>query len=575
MSRDRRSSCKAGRWGLLAILALAACLNIYRLGAGSLWDQDETRYAEIAAEIVQTGDPITLHANGEPWYVHPPFYMWLVAATGRVMGFTEFSVRLWSALFSLVGVYATFLLGRAFFGERTGVAAAAILAVTLQYLIQSRLAVFDTVLVAWMLLAFYAFYQGYRRGSRGDYMRFFLFAGLATLTKGLVGIVLPGLIIAGFVTLRGAWGRWREVPWTAGLVLYTTVGLSWYGVETILHGRPFAASALGYYTFGRFFGIVENQANPWWLYVPTLALGGFPWSVFWPAAAAWHLRRARADDASLLVLLACGGTFLFYTAAATRLPNYILPVYPFAAIGVAALWVPVIERRQIDRTVGVPLGWLVVLMGILFLAVGWYLRSRYPEAYRAHADVLLLPAAAIAVGIGTALALAVRGHAFSAFVALGATMAVIWIGVLTWVVPSVETRKPMKFLALAIKSTLRSDDRIIAVGSDVPQSLVFYTGHRVERAERPQDLRAFVCEPGRVFVVLNAATMDALGKTLPRPLVPFAARSDVRVLVKSAADSCGAAGTRTERARHERAIDVYDPTLLGGSIARIREPPLR
>jgi len=575
LSRDRRSSCKAGRWGLLAILALAACLNIYRLGAGSLWDQDETRYAEIAAEIVQTGDPITLHANGEPWYVHPPFYMWLVAATGRVMGFTEFSVRLWSALFSLVGVYATFLLGRAFFGERTGVAAAAILAVTLQYLIQSRLAVFDTVLVAWMLLAFYAFYQGYRRGSRGDYMRFFLFAGLATLTKGLVGIVLPGLIIAGFVTLRGAWGRWREVPWTAGLVLYTTVGLSWYGVETILHGRPFAASALGYYTFGRFFGIVENQANPWWLYVPTLALGGFPWSVFWPAAAAWHLRRARADDASLLLLLACGGTFLFYTAAATRLPNYILPVYPFAAIGVAALWVPVIERRQIDRTVGVPLGWLVVLMGILFLAVGWYLRSRYPEAYRAHADVLLLPAAAIAVGIGTALALAVRGHAFSAFVALGATMAVIWIGVLTWVVPSVETRKPMKFLALAIKSTLRSDDRIIAVGSDVPQSLVFYTGHRVERAERPQDLRAFVCEPGRVFVVLNAATMAASEKTLPRTLVPFAARSDVRVLVKPAAEACGAAGTRTERARHERAIDVYDPTLLGGSIARIREPPLR
>jgi 4-amino-4-deoxy-L-arabinose transferase-like glycosyltransferase len=575
LSCGRRSSCKAGRGGLLAILALAACLNIYRLGAGSLWDQDETRYAEIAAEIVQTGDPITLHANGDPWYVHPPFYMWLVAATGRVMGFTEFSVRFWSALFSLVGVYATFLLGRAFFGERTGVAAAAVLAVTLQYLIQSRLAVFDTVLVAWMLLAFYAFYQGYRRGSRGDYMRFFLFAGLATLTKGLVGIVLPGLIIAGFVTLRGAWGRWREVPWTAGLVLYTTVGLSWYAVETVLHGRPFAASALGYYTFGRFFGIVENQANPWWLYVPTLALGGFPWSVFWPAAAAWHLRRARPDDGSLLVLLACGGTFLFYTAAATKLPNYILPVYPFAAIGVAALWVPAIEQRQINRTLGVPLGSLVVLMGVLFMAVGWYLGSRYPEAYRAHAEALLLPAAAIALGVGTALTLAVRGHAFGTFVALGATMAVIWIGVLTWAVPAVEVRKPMKSLALAIKGALRPDDRIVAFGSDVPQSLVFYTGHRVERAERPQDLRAFVCEPGRVFVVLNTANLAAFGKTLPRPLVPFAARSDVRVLVKPAAEACGAAGTRTERGRHERAIDVYDPTLLGGSIARIREPPLR
>ncbi len=528
----------AGRWGLLAILALAACLNLYRLGAGSLWDQDETRYAEIAAEIVQTGDPITLHANGDPWYVHPPFYMWLVAATGRVLGFTEFSVRLWSALFSLIGVYATFLLGRTFFGERTGLVAAAILAVTLQYLIQSRLAVFDTVLVAWMLLAFYAFYQGYRRGSTGDYIRFFLFAGLATLTKGLVGIVLPGLIIAAFVTLRGAWARWREVPWTAGLVLYTTVGLSWYAVETILHGRAFVASAFGYYTFGRFFGIVENQANPWWLYVPTLGFGGFPWSVFWPAAAVWHLRRARTDDGSLLVLLACGGTFLFYTAAATRLPNYILAAYPFAAIGVATLWVHAIERRQIDRTVGIPLGLLVVLMGMLFMAVGWYLRSKYPEAYRAHAEALLLPAAAIAVGVGTALALAVRGRALGTFAALAATMAVIWIGVLTWAVPAVEAHKPMKSLALTIKSALRPGDRIIAFGSDVPQSLIFYTGHRVERAERPQDLRAFVCEPGRVFVVLNAADMAALGKTLPRTLAPFAERSDVRVLVKQSSHRC-------------------------------------
>ena len=149
---------------------------MYRLGAPPLFDQDEGNYAQIAAEIVQTGDPVTLHVNGRAWYVHPPFYMWLVAATGRVLGFSEWAVRIWSAVFSIVAVYATVLLGRAMFGGRVGLLAGAILTVTLQYLIQSRLAVFDTVLLAWMLLAVHAFYRGYETRRGADYLRFFLFA---------------------------------------------------------------------------------------------------------------------------------------------------------------------------------------------------------------------------------------------------------------------------------------------------------------------------------------------------------------------------------------------------------------
>src|SRR5262249_20229513 len=106
-------------------------------------DQDEPKYAQIAVEMVQTGDPITLHMNGQPWYVHPPFYMWLVAATGRVLGFSEWTVRIWSAAFSVLAIFATLMVGQLLFTPRVGLLAGAILAVTLQYFIQSRLAVFD------------------------------------------------------------------------------------------------------------------------------------------------------------------------------------------------------------------------------------------------------------------------------------------------------------------------------------------------------------------------------------------------------------------------------------------------
>jgi 4-amino-4-deoxy-L-arabinose transferase-like glycosyltransferase len=532
------------RWWIALLLLGCACLALYRLGAGSLWDQDETKYARIAVEMLHTGDPITLYVNGQPWFVHPPLYMWLVAATGALFGFTEFSVRIWSALFSIVGVYATVLLGRALFGIRVGLLGGAILAVTLQYLMQSRLAVFDTVLLAWMLLALYAFYRAYRDGQRADYLRFFLFAGLGTLTKGPIGLVLPGLVIVAFVTIRRAWARWREVPWGAGLAVYAVVGLSWYAAETLLQGPAFIASVFGYYTFGRFFGVVESQANPWYLYIPVIIGGAFPWTTFWPAAARLHLRRCEGDG-SLLVLLWCGITFAFYTAAGTKLPNYILPIYPLAAIAVAALWEPTLGTRSVGRSLGIPLVFLLGLVGVLFWGVAAYLGGLYPAQYHTLKYVLVFPAAALVAGVGIVLVLAVRGRSLAAFAALCLTMAVTWIGVLTWVMPVVEAQKPMKPLALAIKGALAPGDRIIGYRMNILASLIFYTDHTVEWVDTPEVLRARLCAPGRVFLVIEQKDLESLRGIAPSGLRPFMSRSGTTVLLKPAGVGCALGRVRS------------------------------
>ena len=520
------------------LLVGCACLNLYHLGAGSLWDQDEAKYAEIAQEIVQTGDPITLRSNGQPWYVHPPFYMWLVAGTGRLLGFNEFSVRIWSALGSLLALYATVLLGGALFEPRVGLLAGAALGVTLQYLFQSRLAVFDTVLLAWMLLAFFAFYSAYRRGRRADYVRFFLFAGLGTLTKGPIGLVLPGLVAAAFITLRRAWSRWREVPWAAGGAVYAAVGLSWYGLQTALHGQAFVSSVFGTYTLGRFFGVVENQANPWWLYFPVVFLGAFPWTSFWPAAAGFHWAR-RAADGSLIVMLWCVITFVFYSLAGTKLPNYILPIYPFAAIGVAAPWLAALERRQIGRALSISLVLLVLLVAALFLAVAGYLGGTYPAQYRAGAHALALPAGGLLAGVGIVLLLAARGQVMAAFVALCLTVAVLWLGIVQGLLPLVEAQKPMKPLALAIRSQLAPGDRIIGYRMNVHASLPFYTAREVEWVDTPQALRAAVCAPGRVFLVGFDGDLDPLRAGLPSGMHALLSTGDATVFIKPAPVRCG------------------------------------
>jgi 4-amino-4-deoxy-L-arabinose transferase-like glycosyltransferase len=546
--REARADLTAeGLWVAVLLLGVAF-LSFYRLGAGSLWDQDETKYAQVAREILETGDPITLHVNGRPWYVHPPLYMWLVAATGKIAGFSEFTVRLWSALHGVLAVYATVLLGRTLFGPRAGVLGGAVLAVTLQFLIQSRLAVFDTVLVAWMLLALHALVQGYRRRSRGDYLRFFLYSGIATLAKGPVGLVLPGLVMSAFVTVRRAWHRWREVPWGTGLLLYGVVGLSWYAAETVLHGRAFIAPVFGYYGLGRFFGVVENQAGPWYYYVPIVLLGAFPWTAFWPAAAVYHTWRL-ADDGSLLVVLWCVLVFVFYSLAGTKLPNYVLPVYPLAAVGVGALWDEILGIARLGRPRARPGGTvlvasmalLVLLLAALSFGVAGYLNRLYPAQFRALGHVLLLPVAVLAAGVAYAFVLAAARRPLGAFVALCCAMAATWVGILTWTMPVVEAEKPMKPLALAIAASLRPGDRIIGYRLSIYSSLIYYTDHPVEWVEDAGDLRAAVCRPGRAFVVASAADWQEVQRDVPVRSRPFAARGGILVLLKPSSASCGQA----------------------------------
>jgi 4-amino-4-deoxy-L-arabinose transferase-like glycosyltransferase len=552
-------SAERERLWIVVVLVTVILLSFYRLGAGSLWDQDETKYAQVAREILKTGDPITLHVNSRPWYVHPPLYFWLVAATGRVFGFSELTVRFWSAAASVLAVYATILLGRALFGSRAGVLAGAILAVTFQFLIQSRLAVFDTVLLAWMLLAVYSFVRGYESGRGADYLRFFLFAGLATLTKGPIGLLLPGLVIVPFVTLRRAWHRWREVPWIPGLALYAAVGLSWYGVETWLHGRTFVSIVLGYYGVGRFFGVVEDQAGPWYYYVPILLLGAFPWTAFWPQAARYLVSKARTHDGSLLVLLWCGITLAFFTAARTKLPNYMLSFYPFAAIGVAALWdaalrpesgggfagnpvpggsPPSLQRTGREQPIGLSIWLLVALLAVLFAGISTYLGGLYPGLFRTLRGVLLMPAVALGAGVCLVVILVLLRQRLLAYIALCAAMAVAWIGVLTSVLPIADAQKTMQPLALEIRDALRPGDRIVGYRLSIYSSLIYYTDHPVQWVESPTDLHREMCAPGRVFLVITKQGEVSAGGALPPGAQPFAERSGTEVLLKPATISC-------------------------------------
>jgi len=501
---------------LLAVTALALMLFSYGLGVGTLWDQDEPRYAEVARGVLESGDLFTLRLEGQPWFVHPPLFMWLQAATARLFGLTEFTARFWSAASGAGVVAVTFLLGRFLDGPATGLLAAIITATTLQVLGQSRLAVFDPTLVLFMLAAFYMYlvaYVGAGAAARRAHLWAWLWAGMATATKGPIGLALPAMVVVSLWAVRRDWTRWREIPLMAPLIFAVT-GLPWYVVETVRYGEAFVRVAVGYYLFNRFFGVVENQPGPWWYYAPVLLLGTFPWTALVPSTLAWMAATRRAL-LSQVVLLWCGLTVAFYSLAGTKLPNYVLPVYPVLAIGIAHTWRAMLDGDRRPRLRRLAAALLPIPSAIFIAAVIVYGRLKYPAESGAvwtpvAAFVAVLAAGPIVASVLMALRRlsAPRRHALAAAsIAVAVTLAVPIL--VHYTLPAVERQRPIPRLARYVRDRMGPSDALAAIRMEQAQSLRYYSGRRVIWVAGRDDLTAAVCSHERLFLVVSVADDEA------------------------------------------------------------------
>jgi 4-amino-4-deoxy-L-arabinose transferase-like glycosyltransferase len=495
---------------LIAVTVFAFVLFTYGLGVGTLWDQDEPRYAEVARGVLESGELFTLRLEGQPWFVHPPLFMWLQAAAARVLGWTEFATRFWSAASGAGIVAVTYLLGRLLDGGGTAVVAAVITATTLQVLGQSRLAVFDPTLLVFMLAAFYMYLVAYAgspdaASARRAQVWAWAWAGLAMATKGPIGLALPAMVVVALWVVRREWTRWREIPATA-LLAFLALGLPWYVVETVRYGGAFLKVAVGYYLFNRFFGVVENQPGPWWYYAPVLLLGTFPWTAFVPSTVTW-LTATRHTLLSQVVLLWCGLTVAFYSIAGTKLPNYVLPVYPLLAIGIAHTWRALLDGSRAPRRL---IAWLLPIPSAIFIAaVVVYGRLKYPVEAGALWTPIAAFVAVFASGPLVASALmALRRHAH-AVAAIAAAVALAVPVLVHYTLPAVERQRPIPRLARYVRDQMRPGDALAAIRMEQAQSLRYYSGQRVIWVGGRDDLVAAVCSHPRVFVVAAVGDDDA------------------------------------------------------------------
>lgn len=339
--RDHKFILRNGTGGWLRdLLILAVVLGIpffQYLGGLPLIDPDEGRYAEIPREMLQRGDLVTPTLNYVKYFEKPPLLYWINAASLSVFGQNEFAARFPSALCGLLTVLATYIIARQLYGRRAALISALILGTSAGFVLQSRIILTDMLLTFCLTAALGSFIVAARREGRRSralpWCLFYLFCALATLAKGLIGMVFPAGIIFFYLLLSRRWRLLREMRLIPGLLLFLAVAAPWFVVVS-LRNPEFAHFFFIHEHFQRFSSTVHGRYQPFWFFVPVLLGTMLPWSFFIPGALvrAWRDRHHDEGQAGLYLLIWTAVIFLFFSKSSSKLIPYILPIFPSLAM---------------------------------------------------------------------------------------------------------------------------------------------------------------------------------------------------------------------------------------------------
>lgn len=366
------------------VLVAAAVLVFARLGATDVWPPDEPRYALVAEEIRSFENGwrglVLLHLHGQPYTQKPPLFYWLAAAAGAPLGrVTETAARLPSALAGIATVAVVMAFGTLLGGRVVGTLAGLLLVTTVDWSYRARTVQLDTLLALFETAALYAFWriEAGRGERRTNVLAMHGALGLAMLTKGPIGFLIPLLAIASYL---GWQRRLRELPSLlppAGLALAFGPVLAWLAASVALAPPGHFQVAVIENLFGRL-GEGAAHQRPFWFYLEKFPPDLLPWLVLLPVAIGVG-RRALAASAQSdarrawrFLVAWIVSTLLFFSLTAGKRLRYLLPIEPaFALLFALTLrsWLagrkPVAGRRLATFAGVVWVGQLVAYAGVL------------------------------------------------------------------------------------------------------------------------------------------------------------------------------------------------------------------
>ena len=483
------------------LLLLCGVLFFSALGDLNLTDNDEGSNAGAPREMLERGDWVSPSLNGEPRFAKPVFTYWLIGASYLVFGVNEFAARFPSAVFgTLLILMQYWFLSRV---ATVNVAwwGALCLLLNLEMLAIGRIVLTDMVLIFFTTLTLFSFwiaFSGERREKRWYLVCYAATAG-AMLTKGPVGVIVPLLVVLVFVLLTQNLRKvFREAHPFVGVLLFLCLALPWYGAMLMIHGDTYLESAQAN-TLGRYSNVIGGHGGTVLFYIPVLLLGFLPWSGFLPLAlrdalSSFNVQRRAGGRGDALVVFSgiwFVVVFLFFTLSATRLPHYIAPLFPAAAILVAFPIARIMSRES--RSKATSAFWIIVALGTVLggsLAVFPFVYGRLVEVIAQEFPMAgsVDPGLGIFV-VGMAMCIGFVATVFFGLVAkrvrTAIRIAAVTIGLSALLIVHVglpifdkHFLSPPHVLAAVAGDCIGVDDDLVVYGRTKP-SYVFYARHKI------------------------------------------------------------------------------------------------
>ena len=490
--RDRRAGAlPTSAWWIGAMAVCVMLVWFGTLDARHLVRSDEGRYAEIAREMFASGDWVTIRYNGLKYFEKPPFHLWMTALAYEAFGVGEWQARLWGGLCGAIGIAMTMLAALRYCGRRTALFAGLVLLASPYWNIGSHVNTLDSSLAGTLAVALAGLLLAQHPDTSARERRSWMWlvwaaAAVAVLTKGLIGVVLPGLALVFYSLWTRDFRIWRRLHLLSGLAILLIITVPWFWL--VQQRNPeFSQFFFVHEHFQRYLSTVHHRGGPWWYFVPLLLFAFLPWTGLWPRIVAHVHRSPRGSGLQAERLLAAWALsiFVFFSFSHSKLPLYIQPMMPaLALLGAVAL--ADLSAKAWTRTL-----YGAIVVGVIAAAaaphVGRLASDGTPrELLRAYEPWLISAAVLLVVGVVCALALHRRGWQ-SASIGVYALTMFAGITVATVGHETLARTNSGVDLVPAIRARLTPDMPIYGVKL-LDHTLPFYMGRTLVMVESPDEL---------------------------------------------------------------------------------------
>jgi 4-amino-4-deoxy-L-arabinose transferase-like glycosyltransferase len=492
----------------IALLLLCSVVFFYGLGRLPFIGPDEPRYAEVAREMYISGDWVTPRLGGIKWFEKPALTYWLLAVGFALFGENEFGPRFAVAVVATFGALLLYFFGRRARSARFGYLSAAALVTCGLWPGFARGVTFDLALAVAIEVALLSFFLWESKESRAGADRLwyvFCFAlGLATLAKGLVGVALPAMIVAPYLILTGGWRlllRPRLII-VGALILIATAAV-WYAPVIAMNGREFIDEFFIGHHFQRYLSNKYRHPQPFYFFTLVAVAGSFPWSFFlvssvgrtlirpWLGQRSGKPKADPPDRLQIFLLLWIAAPVIFFSFSGSKLPGYILPIFPAVALLIGGelerWWLAPHEnesntpRAQLFLTAALMAAGGIAAVALLQRELGVSARDAW----------IMGSVTVLAAAVYPALLFFKNGRVATLYLPAG--LAVIIIAAAHLAFPGLGNRESLKSLSLAALRQARQSERLIFfINND--HSVNFYAPYLPLRDNRAELMTAMTGE---------------------------------------------------------------------------------